>query len=357
MSLEIQLAHACFHETIEDRVYLSTDRKTLDMRQPIANIASVRLVVNDEVEIPSEGLTSQAQITGQFSEPFLIIKDEGELIILGSLDSVRFVLPLGSITAQEVKAIFDERYSGNYLRCEAKNGYLTFTDLGFKGLSSTIKVSGLATAALGFQRQKGATGNVLYPAWSLRRKTNQDRFLYPYFETPIKANPYFKISYTVPRSFCLRCKGTGVENDYRFDAQGNVFLIANEDVLYQTALKIILTHRGSNFFHPEIGTSLHTFIGKKAVNSVSAAIAADVRRALLVYQNIQKEQAKYQQVTLKERLYQIVKVTVNPHKDNPTIFLLEVVVTNASQDPVNLSIVFTVPSVFVLAPDGTVQNF
>ena len=60
-------------------------------------------------------------------------------------------------------------------------------------------------------------------------------------------------------------------------------------------------------------------------------------------QVVQQKQAKFQSVTLKETLYKIDYVDVRPHENDPTTFLVDLAVRNASNKLINLSIVFTVP--------------
>jgi len=54
-------------------------------------------------------------------------------------------------------------------------------------------------------------------------------------------------------------------------------------------------------------------------------------------------------VSLKERLYSVLAVEVLQHKNDPTTFLVDVVVTNGTGVPVSLSIVFAVPGAVALA--------
>jgi hypothetical protein len=165
---------------------------------------------------------------------------------------------------------------------------------------------------------------------------------------PIKTNPIFKVTYSVPGRSCKRCRGTFIENDYRFNADGQGITIENENLLYQSALKMVLTDRGSNPYHGWIGTTIRERIGQKAIGNVAALISEDVRRALARLQDVQTAQAEYQQVTAKERLYAILGVQTVPHSQDPTTFLVDVTIQNASGEPITLSIVFSVPEVVAL---------
>jgi len=110
----------------------------------------------------------------------------------------------------------------------------------------------------------------------------------------------------------------------------------------------LLTNMGSNPYHTWYGSRIMSRIGTKAVSGVSMMISEDVRNALSRMQSLQVEQGKYQKIPLKEQLYAILNVQVSPHQQDPTTFLIDVVVQNASGEPITLSIVFTVPSAVAL---------
>jgi phage baseplate assembly protein W len=249
------------------------------------------------------------------------------------------------------------------------NGHLALSDLSTVGPDSYVRVRGSAVSALGFgdtcndSRQRGARGRKLYPGWRLEPRPASvirgfpgadelfpadptDR--YPKFVERIRGNPVFKVTYTVPGRSCLRCGGTFIENDYRFDSTGQALVIENEDLLYQAALKILLTDRGSNPYHDWYGSTIRSRIGSKALAGVAAQISEDVRRTLVNMQTVQQDQAQFQQVTARERLYNILQVRTAPHVQDPTTFLVDVTVQNASSEPIALSIVFSVPEVVAL---------
>jgi phage baseplate assembly protein W len=179
---------------------------------------------------------------------------------------------------------------------------------------------------------------------------------FPRFNEPVKQNPVFKVTYTVPQRRCLRCGGARVENDYRFDNQGLVLVVENENLLHQAALKILLTGKGTNPFHKWYGTTLKSRIGSKAIGAVAGLINEDVRRALEAMQRLQVAQARFQSVSYKERLATIQSVQTYPLDTDPTTFMIEVIAVNASRQPVNVSTVFTVPDVITLDGDGFGQR-
>jgi hypothetical protein len=89
-------------------------------------------------------------------------------------------------------------------------------------------------------------------------------------------------------------------------------------------------------------------VGTKFLGAATTLMQEDVRSALLRVQNVQNEQSKYQVVTSKERFYSLKNVQVIPG-DDPTTALVQVTVVNASLEPINLSIVFSVPGAVALA--------
>jgi hypothetical protein len=239
-----------------------------------------------------------------------------------------------------------------------KNGALTLTDRNAAGSESWIKVSGEGADALGFE-QTGARGRKVYPAWKIDSK--QDTYpsynrdvrdqvsRYVRFVEPLRTNPTLKMTYTAMPNRCLRCGGTYVENDWRFNTSGDVITISNENLLYQACLKAILTVKGSNPYHVGYGSKMTTRVGMKLTGTSAMMIRQDVENALLQVKTLQSGQRKYQSVTNRELLYTIDNVDVRPSTDDPTIFFVDVSVRNASNRRIRLSTVFSVPGTIALA--------
>lgn len=357
MSLDFQIAHQCPHLTVEEVVQLGADRRTLSTLQPVASANVVRIQVNDELLIPQGGLFTAAQVYSSVSGPYDLAPGSNTLVVKTSqgTQTVSFSVTTkvrwttDKIIAQLMQVGFSVALAENV------NGHLVFSDAETLGYESQVRVSGNAAQALGFgdptcgsSAQFGARGTMLYPPWQLVTRPDTITNRYPQFVYPIRNNPVLKVTYAVPVNRCRRCRATYIENDYRFDTAGQGILIGNENLLYQSALKILLTDRGSNPYHPWYGTTIRSRIGSKAIGSVSSVLSEDVRTALANLQSVQKEQGKYQPTTLKERLYQVLDVRVSPHVEDPTTYLIDVVVQNQSSEPIGLSIVFTVPGVVAL---------
>ena len=172
---------------------------------------------------------------------------------------------------------------------------------------------------------------------------------YPQFMKSLSGNPTIKVTYAAMPERCPRCQATYVENDYRFDALGGITTIVNEDLLHQACLKAILTRQGSNPYHGSYGSQVISRIGAKQVRASATAIRQDIINSLSRVQNLQNGQRKYQQVKDRERLYRINSVSVRPSADDPTVFFIEVSVTNGTGIPVQLNTVFSAPGAVALA--------
>lgn len=359
MSTDYQLAWRCPHLTMEEVVPLDGDRRSLLTSQPVAGAGTVRILANDEMYIPQGGLFVGARLFGTTSGPFDLNAETTTLSISSPESTQTFTFPITSAVRWSTKQVVDYLLRNNLTVAlvSNSNGHLLFEDASTVGTSSYVEISGSAASSLGFGAvdctnragyQRRAQGRRLYPPWGLAVRADVIANRYPQFIQPVTTNPVFKVTYSVPVQRCRRCRASYIENDMRFDTSGQAIMIQNEDLLYQACLKILLTDLGSNPYHSWYGTTLQSRIGSKAIAAVSALISEDVRRALARLQTLQEEQSKYQTVTFKERLYSVLSVDVFPHEQDPTTFMVNVVVQNASSEPVDLRIVFTVPDVVAL---------
>lgn len=344
---------------------LQGDRLSLVPKAPVANANVLRVLADDRYYIPSTGLYSQAVLVGGAPGPFIIrrctnlVGPDGNLLVLTtSVGTVEVRLPVGErVTSSAVEqairmAAFD------YLQVGTRNGAIVLADTNAVGPDSFVRVHGQGAAAIGFTVQTGTRGTQVYPPWQLASRPDTYPSItgvktpvparYPKFVRAVKSNPTFKLTYAAPPEQCPRCRATYVENDMRFDPQGGLVLIDNENLLYQACMKAMLTRKGSNAYHPAYGSTIMDRIGTKFLGATAMMLQEDVRAALLRVQKVQNEQAKYQAVTSKERFYSLNSVQVTPG-DDPTTALVQVTVTNASLQPINLSIVFSVPGAVALA--------
>jgi hypothetical protein len=367
MSLDAHVGHACQHLLIEEPVTVSQDRMLLSTKGPIASVDSVFILANDKDYIPSSGLYSAARLSSSKPGPYQIRKcsaklpvtgPDGDLLIIQtSIGFASFRLPVGDqVSIEEILRVI--RLNTNTVTAESDQGCLVLSDNSTLGPDSFVRVSGPGAAALGFE-QLGARGAEIYPPWVLDHKydvlptelpvgVNPVPARRPKFIRPLQGNPTLKVTYASMPDRCPRCGGTYVENDYRFDPQGEFVLIQDEDLLYQMCLKAILTILGSNPYHLNYGSQVTTRIGAKAISATATLIRSDIQDSLTRVQSQQRTQARYQKVGPKEALYAIGDVQVLADPLDPTVFKASVVVRNASNQAISLNIVFTVPGVVAL---------
>jgi hypothetical protein len=347
MSKDFQIAFPCPHLVMEEVTTLGSDRRSLVPKGPVASANVVRVLVNDEVYIPPGGLFAQAQLEGSTSGPFRIEACDRTFTVQGSTETATFELPVGNRV--EPLAILRMLLNGlTDVVPEIVRGHLVLTDAGTAGLGSSLLVSGSGAASIGFAAQRGSRGRQVYPGWGLASAPATVTGRYPQFVSPVKQNPVFKLTYVTEGRYCPRCSGTYIENDYRFDIQGDAVLIQNENLLYQAALKVLLTQIRSNPYHPDYGSAILSRIGTKAIGAVTSIITGDVQAALSNMQAQQAYQSKFQTVSAKEKLYAVTSVRVTQSPTDQTAFEVDVVVRNASGDPIAISIVFSVPGVGAL---------
>ena len=363
MSFDFQLGWACRHLTIEEVTPLGSDRQSLETRQPISSANQVRVTANNNVNIPREGRFSAATLTSSFSGPYNINDCVNTITIENRTQGAQdVVLPVGArVPASRLVSVLTTAFTaaGARIQAQERNGVLILQDQSELGPSSRIVVSGDAAKALGFSFQKRARGRQVYPAWEMAERATVTNLVniadlkvvtvrFPKFVEPVKGNPVFKVSYVTYIQRCRRCRATGIENDINLAVSGEPITVRNEDLLNQGVLKMVITKKGSNPFHTELGSTILDRIGAKAVGAVQMSINEDVTRAVMLYQRLQTAQGKVQEITLKERLYTVLSVSTNPAVDDPTVFQTSIVAQNASGQPVFISTVFAAPGAAAL---------
>ena len=350
---------------MEEPVVLGSDRRTIQLKAPIANRGAALILANDEDYLPAGGLYSPAQLYSTVSLPYRIQRCSGTLgpdndllRVVTNGGSVDIRMPTGTLSEQDVLNTI--RSATTLVHPIIQSGKLVLTETGAKGPESYIRLAGAAASQLGFA-QLGDRGREVYPPWQFAPTDSvypavngplrgyKQRVWQPQFTAPIKGNPTLKVTYVAPATRCPRCRGTYVENDYRFDLVGDPLVVRNDNLLYQMCLKALLTEKGSNPYHPTYGSSIMTRLGKKRGSAVALLMKDDISAALNAVKLTQTTQMKYQAVTGAERLVQVMGVDVKPKPNDPTVFFIQVTVMNASRKQIALSVVFTVPGAVALA--------
>ena len=347
MSRDFQIAWPCNHLILEEEVTFPSDRRSLQTKMPVANTTLVS-VFADSVQIPPVGLYSNAKLKSFAAGPYTIVENEQTLSIITSKGVISVTLSIGTQSSDRIAQQINQVQRN---LASVSEGKLVLTDGSLQGARSEVQVLGTAISALHF-KQTGAQGAMIYPPWVLYSPPTELTSRYPRFTQPLRNQPLLEVSYVTSLQRCLRCQASGIENDFRFSQEavgklpaGSIITVQNEDLLYQSCLKMLLTQRGSNPYHPEYGTTILSKIGSKATLGVAASISSEVKRALTSLQTMQRQQGKVQALTFKEQLYEILSVQTYPDPNDPTVFYVEVVVQNASSDPINLQIVYATKGV------------
>jgi len=355
MSRDVQLAFPCSHVIGEERVALGADRRTLYTSKPISGATLLRVVADDTYPVsPFTGFVTTATVKSYRREPYRVTQANRTLTLTTQLGTATVNLTPGYLSAAQVIAAINA-VASRLVVLTSPNGYVTVADAGDPGASSRVQLSGTALEALGFDEQSGDKGKLVIPPWRLYSRSvvnPQDAVdslgYFIRFDAPVKSGMYFTVTYPVAQNLCLRCLTTGVENDYRFDSQGAVMMVADENLLYQSILKVILTEIRSNIYYPWYGSSLSSRIGSKVLGGTATGIRQSVASALTMFQNLQNSLSRYQRITAKERLFAVDGIGVTQSPNDPTVFFIEVNVRNYASEPVNIDIVYTAPGTYAL---------
>lgn len=354
MSIEFQLAFACPHEMVREPAMLSSNGVTLQTSHTV--VGGVKVYMNDR-EIPPEGLQTPAKLLAGAPGAYRVYPDARTFGITYKGMTKEIELSVGLHTTASLAHTLSKLFDGVVV--SDKDGRLLFEDRLQLGIGSRISLSGDSLETLGFSGQRASSGKEIAPPWGIGLRDGYMTVSYPRFFYPVKQrnNNRFEVTYTTEANRCRRCMATRVENDVRVDGNGYFQMIRDEDHLYQSCLKALLTGLGSNPQHRWYGSQIMKMVGKKGSASAGGIVADEIRRVLDTHSNLQTQQAKYQTVTTKERLYRVVDVQVQQHRKDPTTFMCKVVVQNFSGAPVSLSIVYTAPGASSLVRrDGVLVN-
>jgi hypothetical protein len=329
---------------LEEPVVLSSNRLDLEPRMPVRAKNIAKIYANG-IEIPPEGLYSTALLKSAHG-PFRIIQEEQDLLVAGSSEAVSFTLPWTQgkrLSVEDLRVILRRKLKT--IECRIEGRQLVLEDAGSKEKNSTIQVSGRAAKVL-FPHQQGTRGKQLYPGWDLYTPPNEITRRFFRFEKRLRNSPVFTVSYATFRTRCLRCGGMEVENDFRSSSvNGDILMVADENLLNQIVLKTLLTDIGSNPYFPSYGTSIRKRIGLKSTGTAKAAIRQDIQNSLGRVKDTQAKQSGYQVVSRKERLQEIVGVELRSPDNDPTTYLVQIYARNASAEPVMVTVTYTVSGV------------
>ena len=128
---------------------------------------------------------------------------------------------------------------------------------------------------------------------------------------------FYFVSYAVDPKYCPKCRSLRVLHDHSYSKLGKVQQVVNEAKLIQEIKKGVYTELGSNPFHTWLGTRIKRLIGSKVSNIdfIKSRIVQEITDYMQKYLEIQLQQSRYQDVTDRESLFQLMKVEAEPLYD------------------------------------------
>jgi hypothetical protein len=343
MSFDFRIAYPCPHEIVRELSLLASDGRTLTTTSTVVGTPHIFM---DGIEVPSGGLQTPAKLRSSKEAPYRIYSDATEVHISSVGISHTLVFPVGYLDMKTVSKLISGAVPG--ITASGDGGYLVLEDTTSIGRGSFVSVTGPGAPSLGFSGQASARGRQIAPPWVLGTDpASPSTTARPVFvRSPRRVRARWEVTYRTPPSRCRRCMTSRVENDLRVDyPTGHIEKIRDESALYQTCMKALLTEYKSNSYHPWYGSQILNMLGKKRGSGVEKALEQEIRRVLDKVQALQGAQMRYQQVSLKETLSDVVSVSAKAHPDDPTTVLVDIIVRNASSNNVRLTFVFTVPGV------------
>jgi hypothetical protein len=325
---------------------VSADRMTVRPLRPISAASSVQVALNHAIPVPSAGVFLAANSSGTRRGPFTVTAGVNDTLLLnvnqGDVQTV--VLPAShSVPASRMAALLNQQLKG--IVFSVVNDRLAFAtqDTG-RGSSVFLYSTSTASSLFGFTANREYRGQQLVPGWTIvsdptTLATRPARLII--FDEPLRSSSDFvEISYSTIREECRRCGGSGLENDWRYDNNGQVIEIRDEGLLIQELQKDFYTIRGSNPFHTWYGTGLIEAIGKKisAGGFAQNLIVSDIYQAFNRWQSIKRQQeANGQFVSDREYPFRLLSVNLQQSSQDPTVIFVTVTVQNRSNDPIQLT--------------------
>jgi hypothetical protein len=312
------------------------DRQTL---RPVGNISSkdVELEINGE-DVPKRGLYSELSITTTKREPFSVPSDENKIkLSVNKGEDQIITIPAGeSVSAFQISKSIQNQSED--INSEANNGHvvLSVDKTVNKKYKSLFLKNGSAHSSIGLKDRRFYKNKQVYPAWYITKEETLfgDSRRIVEFEEPLNSeDDIIEASYYTRQKDCRRCQGVGIEDDIRYNQQGEPRFVRDEQLLLQEAEKIVFTIRGSNVFYQWYGTSLKESIGSKIIggnDSLRGQLVAEITDALNRYRQIKSQQKNIQPVSNEEFLLKIREISVTQDDVDPTVFDVDIELSNRS---------------------------
>lgn len=366
MSADRAIDQVCPHLVTQEALSISADRMTIRPIRPISNSASVQVLLNNEIKVPSNGAGIPAKVFGSRRGPFSFTSGVNNTLVVrvnqGEAQTASLPTSFQMGTVQVANRL-NQQLSGvvfsvtnDTLRIETQES----------GPGSSVFLDSTSTAAsvFGFMTNREFRGQQLAPGWTLVSDpaTLADRpTRLIVFDEPLQSTSNFvEITYTTVKEECRRCGGSGFESDWRYDVNGDLIEIRDEGLMIQELQKNFYTLRGSNQFHPWYGTGIIEAIGKKlsAGGFAQNLVVADIHQAFNRWQDIKRQQEEKlgQLVTDREYPFRLLSVNLEQSTQDQTVIFVSIVVQNRSSDPIQLTRGLRIPQNLQSSSGGTTRQ-
>ena len=345
MSYDRLIDQVCPHMVQEEALYVGFDQLTIKPLRPIAAISSVRVRLNGAIMVPSTGVRTPARAVGSKVEPFKILTDVNDILIVVSAEDTQTVrLPTATqLSAARLADMLNAQLE--HVQFESRAGHIAIRSAA-NGADATVCLASGSTmaATLGLSLNRIWHGTLVAPGWTivsdpLSVASRPNRWVV--FDEPLKSfQDYVEVSYSTVYQECRRCGGLGTENDWIYGKLGDVAEVRDETLLLQEVTKLIYTVKGSNTFNLWYGTGLLTLVGSKVsmMSLLQNMIVSDVQQAFTRWQSIKKQQeAIGQYVSDREFPYRMLSVNAYPSTQDPTVIYVDITFANRSMEPIQLT--------------------
>jgi len=340
MSFDLRFVQLCPHRIIDEELAVD-DNGYYPIPYPLSSTAEIKV---DGNKVPPQGLNTYAKYISTASLPISITRLSYVSIGIDGAPPAQVAIQPGLYDINSLRSALAAINIGL-----SKNGNeLTFWSNSSGSGSVIVFGTPSSTSAhteLGIPESRVFYGKNKFPSWSLipSPATLDPEYKCVVFSDALSwfsNSPVVEVSYNTRAQFCRRCFGLRLENDWRYDGNGELAIVVNEELLLQEVRKIIFTIIGSNPRHRWYGTKIMDMISEKGVGAPELQIASDIATAIHRWQSIKKQQQRVQTVSNGEYPHLIKVVDARMDASDPTIIRISVEIMSRSRVPVSLETSF-----------------
>ncbi len=370
MSFDRQIDQVCPHTIAEEALFPGFDRQTVRPLRPVSSIASMKVLLNHDLVVPSFGVAIPGQAVGTKAGPFNITQGVNDTLVFqinGGPFQTAVIPAAAKIPTDRIVLLLNQQVSG--ISFSNFNNRIAFrTNDEGRDASVFFSPASTITTTLGIVTPREFRGQQVVPGWTMITDPNsipERPFRLLMFDAPLRSDTdVVELSYATVQQECRRCGGSGVENDWRYSTDGDVVAVVDEALLIQEIQKLMFTVLGTNPFHVWYGTGILDAIGKKltAGGFVQNLIVSDIYQAFERWQSIKKQQEEKagQFVSDREFPFRLLSVNLTQSQQDPTVIFVDITIQNRSTDPIQLTRGLKIPQPTDLlgssAAQGTIRQ-